>query len=338
MQAGPAQIFSVRHDSDVGAARRAAKALAEKIGFDPTASEEIKLAVVELASNLVKYGRNGQLTLTPLADVERVGVEVVSADSGPGIPNINEAMTDGFSTSGSRGVGLGAVNRLMDVFEIESRPGAGTRVTCRKWRRDYAASVDRCPLAIGVATRPRTPGDANGDAFVIKHWSTSVLAGVIDGLGHGQFAHRAAQTARNYVESHFDQPLEQIFRGTACACRGTRGVVMALARFDWTLGRVRIASVGNVELRVFPPNRAMDVPVRRGVIGLNAPAAAVAERPWGPGMVLVMCSDGLRTHWRWDQFPDLPRQDASAAAEGLLRALAREQDDATVIVVREAQR
>jgi anti-sigma regulatory factor (Ser/Thr protein kinase) len=341
MQAESGQIISVRHDSDVGVARRAARALAEKLGFDSTASEEITLAVVELASNLARYARSGQLTLTPLGDAgppARVGVEIVSADSGPGIANIEQALTDGFSTSGSRGVGLGAVNRLMDAFDIQSRPGAGTRVTCRKWRRDYAASADRCPLALGVATRPRTPGDVNGDAFVIRHWAASVLAGVIDGLGHGQFAHRAAQTARQYVESHFDQPLEQIFRGAACACRGTRGVVMALARFDWALGRVSVASVGNIELRVFPPPRSLDFPVRRGVIGLNAPAAVVTERPWSREMIMVMHSDGLRTHWRWDEFPDLPRQAAAVAAESLLGALARQRDDATVLVVREAER
>jgi hypothetical protein len=87
-------------------------------------------------------------------------------------------------------------------------------------------------MEFGVATRPRTFGAVNGDAFVVKPWARSVLAGIIDGLGHGQFAHRAAQTARQYVESHFDQPLDQIFRGTGRACRATRGVVMALARFD----------------------------------------------------------------------------------------------------------
>jgi len=330
------QTISVCHESDVGAARRAAKTLAEKLGFDPTTGEEIALAVIELATNLVKYAQHGQLTLTPLEQSSRVGLELVSQDSGPGIPDVERALANGFTTSGSCGMGLGAVNRLMDEFDIQSRPGAGTRVVCRKWRRDYAVSLERCPLAFGVASRPRTFGVVNGDAFVIKPWAKSVLAGVIDGLGHGPFAHRAAQTARQYVESHFDQPLDQIFRGTARACRATRGVVMALVRFDWEIDRVHVASVGNIEVRVFPSSETPRFAVRRGVIGLNAPGAVVAEAPWNRNAIMVIQSDGLRTHWRWDEFPDLPSQSAAAAAESLLRALAREQDDATVIVVRTA--
>jgi anti-sigma regulatory factor (Ser/Thr protein kinase) len=330
------QIIHVTHESDVGAARRAAKGLAARLGFDATASEEIALAVTELATNLSKYARDGQVTLRPLIEAARIGVEVASTDSGPGIADIEQALANGFSTSASRGVGLGAVNRLMDAFDIESRSRAGTRIVCRKWRRDYAAPVQSCPLALSVATRPRTLGDPNGDAFVIKSWAASVLAGVIDGLGHGQFAHRAAQTARQYVESHFDQPLAEVFRGTARACRGTRGVVMALARFDWQMGRVSIASVGNIELRVFPPSPALNFRVRRGVLGLNAPAALVSEQPWNPESLMVIHSDGLRTHWRWEEFPDLLTQDASVAAQRLLRDLARERDDATVLLVRGA--
>lgn len=331
------QTITVRHDSDVAVARLAAKALAGQLGFDRTAGEEIALAVIELASNVVKYAPGGQLTLTPLEQASRVGLEVLSQDSGPGLPDVERALTNGFSTSGSRGVGLGAVNRLMDEFDIRSQPRRGTRIVCRKWRRDYAPDPRPCPLALGVATRPRTSGAVNGDAFVIRQWAGSVLAGVIDGLGHGQFAHRAAQTARQYVESHFDQPLERIFLGTGRACRATRGVVMALARFDWQSGRLALASVGNIEVRVLPASGRRYFPVRRGVIGLNAPAAVVFEQPWNPESIMVMHSDGLRSHWSWNDFPDLPRQSASAAAETLLRALAREQDDATVIVVRKGQ-
>jgi anti-sigma regulatory factor (Ser/Thr protein kinase) len=312
--------------------------MAESAGFDPAAVEEIALAVTELATNLLHHARGGTLTLTPLADAGRAGVEVLSQDHGPGIPDIERALANGFSTVGSRGVGLGAVNRLMDEFDLSSRPGVGTRVLCRKWRRDYPVSPEPCPLAFGVATRPRTFGQVNGDAFVIKQWDRSALVGIIDGLGHGQYAHRAAQTARQYVESHFDQPLDQVFRGTGRAARATRGVVMALARFDWGVGRVVFASVGNIEARVFPSSAALKFPVRRGVIGLNAPAALVVERTWPPGNTMVLHSDGLRSHWGPDELPDLTGQPPSAAAEQLLRALARELDDATVIVVGRADR
>ena len=180
----------------------------------------------------------------------------------------------------------------------------------------------------------------NGDAFVVSQWAESTLVGIIDGLGHGQFAHRAAETARQYVENHFDLPLEQIFRGVGRACRATRGVVMALARFDWGRDRLAFASVGNIAVRVFPRAQPFRFVVRRGVIGLNAPGAVVTEHAWSPGNVLVLHSDGVATHWGWKDFPGWADPQAvgaaAAMAQELLRAKAKDEDDATVIVVRSA--
>jgi serine/threonine protein phosphatase PrpC len=118
------------------------------------------------------------------------------------------------------------------------------------------------------------------------------------------------------------------------ACRSTRGVVMALARFDWGQGRLVFASVGNIEARVSPSSALFPFPIRRGVIGFNAPNAMVTEHPWPPGHVLVLHSDGLRTHWNWQDIPGLAEQPAQALAQEFLRLLAKEEDDATVIVVR----
>jgi anti-sigma regulatory factor (Ser/Thr protein kinase) len=328
------QTIDVRHASDIGLARRSAKALAESIGFAATASEEIALVMTELATNLIKHARDGNLVLTPLAADGRVGLEIVSRDSGPGIADVELALGDRFSTAGTRGTGLGAVNRLMDEFDIASKPGQGTRIVSRKWMRRPTVSLRPCPLAFGVATRPRQPGADNGDAFVVKQWAESALVGVIDGLGHGQFAHRAAQAARQYVETHFDLPLDQIFRGVGRACRASRGVVMALARFDWGQDRLTFASVGNVEVRVFPHSEPFRFTIRRGVIGLNAPSAVVTEHPWPPDHLLVLHSDGLRTHWGWKDFPGVADQPAPALAQEFLRVLAKEEDDATVVVVR----
>jgi serine/threonine protein phosphatase PrpC len=199
----------------------------------------------------------------------------------------------------------------------------------------YPVGIRPCPLAFGVATRPRQPGAENGDAFVVKQWAESALVGIMDGLGHGQLAHRAAEAARQYVESHYDQPLDQVFRGVGRACRATRGVVMALARFDWGLGRLTFACVGNIEVRVFPRSEPFHFIVRRGVIGLNAPNAVVTEHPWPSDHMLVLHSDGLRTHWGWKDFPDAADQPAPALAQELLRSLAKEEDDATVVVVRQ---
>jgi len=336
MQAPVPQSLDIQHESDVSKARRAGKTAAGGLGFGPEACEEIALVMIELATNLLKHAQGGSLILTPIAAGGRTGLEIVSQDSGPGIPDVELALADRFTTAGSRGTGLGTINRLMDEMNITSRHGRGTRIVCRKWIRAHQPSVRPCPLAVGVATRPCGAGKVNGDSFLIKRWSESMLVGVIDGLGHGTFAHRAAVTATTYVESHFDRPLDQIFLGVNRACRATRGVVMALARFDWGSDLLTFASVGNIEARVFPDRKSFNFTIRRGIVGLNAPNPVVSEHPWPANHLLILHSDGLPTHWNWKDFPGLPEQPPTVIAQQLLRDLAKDNDDATVLAVRRA--
>jgi anti-sigma regulatory factor (Ser/Thr protein kinase)/serine/threonine protein phosphatase PrpC len=334
MQPSLTQTIKVLHASDVAVARRMATGMAQAIGFDDRVSQEIAIAVSELASNLVKHAQDGTLTLMLIVEGGRVGMSIEAQDRGPGIADVEQALTDGFSTTGSLGYGLGAVNRLMDAFDITSQRGAGTRIVCQRWVRPDIPEVTRGPFDLGAATRAHPRMQVNGDAFVIKTSGASVLAGVIDGLGHGQFAHRAAQAARQYVESHIDQPLKAVFQGVGRACRGTRGVVMALARFDRAGTQLSFASVGNIEARVFGSPTPLHFLVRRGIIGVNAPSVVVTEHPWEPSHMLVLHSDGLVTYWRWEEVAHLAPASATVMAQQLLRMFARDTDDATVLVVK----
>ncbi len=321
---------------DLSAARLAARSMSTAIGFDEGAVEEIALVVSELATNLAKHAKDGVLRLRQTEEAGRTGIQIDSEDQGPGIPNVEQAIADDFSTAGSLGCGLGAVNRLMDEFDVASRPGAGTSIVCKRWLRLDIPPALACPLAFGVATRPCPLMPVNGDTFVIKQWGESALVGVIDGVGHGQFAYRAAQAAGQYVERHYDQPLADIFLGVARTCRATRGVVMGLARFDWGQGTLTFASVGNVEARVFGSPEPMNFVVPRGILGLTARRPVVTQHRWAPSNVMVLYSDGLSTHWRWSDFPHLAEASATVAAQELLHAFAREADDATVVVVKSA--
>jgi serine/threonine protein phosphatase PrpC len=295
--------------------------------------------VSELASNLVRHAQGGTLTVEKVNRNGRPGISIESVDHGPGITDVEQAMTDGFSTAGGLGCGLGAVNRLMDRFDITSQQGVNprTRIMCSRWIRP-AVGARLCPLQFGVATRPCLNMAVNGDAFVIKHWDTGALVGVIDGVGHGQFAYRAAQTARQYVETHFDQSLEEIFRGVARTCRATRGVVMALSRFEFASDGTRycFASVGNIESRVFGVGDRAYLIARRGILGGAARAARQTEHCWQTGSVMVLHSDGVSSHWDAESFSRLRKQSsAGAMAEHLLRMSGKPDDDATVVVVKD---
>ena len=341
--------MAVSHSADAAVARREAKALAEAVGFGGRDVEEIVLAAGELATNLVKHAPGGTLSLSPVCEDGRAGIEIDSVDAGPGIEDVEEAVADGFSTAGSLGYGLGTVNRLMDGFDVTSplAGGRGTRILCTRWlRREEPRPADP-PLSFGVATRAYPGMAVNGDAFVIRRWGSSALAAVIDGVGHGPHAHRAAWSARRYVETHYDQPLKQIFQGVARNCRTTRGVVMAIARFDFGLqngaaaaeeapvGGIRLtfASVGNIEARVLKATERCSFIVRRGILGANAPDPVVTEHPWEPGSILLLFSDGLKTHWRPEEFPTIEQESASNIARLLVTKLGRDTDDATAVVV-----
>lgn len=330
------RVIEVSSSADIAVACRETKAVAKTVGFDDKTGDEVALTASELASNLVKHAGRGRLTLTPLKETGRAGIQIESLDDGPGIADVNQAITDGFSTVGSLGYGLGAVNRLMDELSITSPYGGarGTRIVCKRWRALKAPGVAACPLEFGVATRAHPLQAVNGDAFILEKGSERALVGVVDGLGHGKLACQAAQAASLYVKSHHDQPLDSIFCGADRACRGTNGVVMALARFDWARGRLTFASLGNVECRVFGSAKPLNFVVRRGVVGLGGPGPAITEHEWGPGKVMVLHSDGVQSRWRWEDFLHLHALPANALAEQLLHRLARDDDDATVVVVK----
>lgn len=222
----------------------------------------------------------------------------------------------------------------MEEMNITMRRGTGLPAGRHHWVADFVPADASCPLAVGAATRPYSAGEANGDAFVIKHGSESLLVGVIDGLGHGPYAWHAALTATRYVENDFDQPLADIFHGAGMACRATRGVMMALARFEWSRGRLSFASMGNVLARVFPDPAGFAFTTQRGVVGHSAPGVAVTEHPWPANHLLILHSDGLRSQWRWNDFPGLPEETPAVIARQLLHDLAKESDDATALAVR----
>lgn len=124
----------IRSDQDIVLARQKGRALAGQLGFSPGDATLIATAISELARNIVTYAREGAISLQAVQNSTRQGILIIASDNGPGIADIRQAMRDGFSTSGSLGLGLPGVRRLMDDFEINSQPSRGTTVTVRKWK------------------------------------------------------------------------------------------------------------------------------------------------------------------------------------------------------------
>jgi len=126
---------AINSDQDIVSARQRGRAMANELGFSSGDATLIATAISELARNIVAYARRGRITLNVVNGTNRQGISVTASDDGPGIPDIAQALRDGFSTSGSLGLGLPGVRRLVDEFEITSRPGRGTTVVVKKWRQ-----------------------------------------------------------------------------------------------------------------------------------------------------------------------------------------------------------
>jgi serine/threonine-protein kinase RsbT len=126
---------AINSDQDIVLARQKGRVMAAELGFSTGDATLIATAISELARNIISYARKGEITLKTVNGLNRQGISVIATDDGPGIPDIRQALRDGFSTSGSLGLGLPGVRRLMDEFEITSQPGRGTIVAVKKWKQ-----------------------------------------------------------------------------------------------------------------------------------------------------------------------------------------------------------
>jgi serine/threonine-protein kinase RsbT len=127
-------LVKIRSQDDVVRVRQAVRAEATALGFSLVDLTKLVTAASELARNALVHGGGGEVRIERIADNGRAGLRAVFADDGPGIANLEEALRDGFSSGSGLGLGLGGARRLVSSFEIDSAPGAGTRVTIVKWK------------------------------------------------------------------------------------------------------------------------------------------------------------------------------------------------------------
>ena len=122
-------------DYDLVRAREQGRVLAGQLGFTQGDLTLVATAISELARNIIRYARRGEIVLRRAEDGGVPGIVIIARDEGPGIPDVNRAMEPGYSTAGGLGLGLPGVRRIMDEFEIVSEVNRGTVVTVTKWKR-----------------------------------------------------------------------------------------------------------------------------------------------------------------------------------------------------------
>jgi serine/threonine-protein kinase RsbT len=130
----------LRGDSDVAQARLRVRELCARYGFAVSVSEALATATSEITRNVIVHAREGEVLLGTMTDGQRTGVFVTARDEGPGLPDVELAMRDGYSTGAGLGLGLPSARRLVDEFTIQSVPNEGTTVTLIKWSSPEAAN------------------------------------------------------------------------------------------------------------------------------------------------------------------------------------------------------
>ncbi|MGK5061799.1 ATP-binding protein [Janthinobacterium sp. LB3P112] len=130
----PAQILPLHSDEDVVRLRKQVRDSMVAMGFGLIEQTKIITAASELARNTLRYGGGGEARIARICDGARQGLELRFVDTGPGIEDIPLALTDGHTSGGGLGLGLGGAKRLADAFHIDTVPGAGTTVTIAKWK------------------------------------------------------------------------------------------------------------------------------------------------------------------------------------------------------------
>lgn len=128
------ELVEVRAPEDVTLARQCTRRLALKVGLTLVDQTKIVTAASELARNLLLYGGGGHVTAQVVQNGIKSGVRLTFEDQGPGIPDVELALKDGYTTGGGLGLGLGGAKRLSHEFEIDTKPGVGTRITIIRWK------------------------------------------------------------------------------------------------------------------------------------------------------------------------------------------------------------
>ena len=332
----PSAAFAVTELSQVGEPRRAAQWLAQRIELDETRAGRLALVVTELATNLAKHARNGEILLRAIdGPADARAIEVLAVDGGPGISDLALSQTDGYSTAGTLGNGLGAIRRQSDDFLIYTQP-AGTVIAARVGKEPHRH--DGMPLDIGAVCASKPGEEICGDAWTSRLRPDRLDMIVADGLGHGLGAHDAARQAiATFEEDPVAEPRHMLERVHA-ALRPTRGAAVALLTIDLERGVARYAGLGNIAAAILRENGSrQNLISHNGIAGHAATKFQEYSYPVPPKSVIVVHSDGLGTHWNLASYPGLASRHPSLIAGVLYRDFARRRDDVTVIVARERQ-
>ena len=357
------QRIHVAAEADVYNAAMLVYALVQQAGARALLATEAATVVSELGMNIVKYAGRGSMTLS-LQDGPRAYVEVLAEDRGPGIANLDLALTEHYSSRGTLGLGLSGVRRMSDEFDIRSAPDAGTSVRARRWLQETAVpraapapapaaapalvptdatTAAQPPAAAGTqpggwqmaqAKRPCYGDVVSGDGCVLQAVPHGIVAAILDVLGHGAEAHRLARHCERWLAAHAHADLVGLAMALHAEVRGSLGLALTLAFVDQQTQGMVVTGIGNTRLFCLrAPGLCIDA--QPGIVGgRSMPRLRPTRVQLAPHDTLLMATDGINERLTLQELMPLRHLGVQPLAQQVLREHGKEHDDATCMVLR----
>lgn len=351
------QRIHVGAESDVYNAAMLAYALVQQTGARALLATESATVVSELGMNIIKYAGHGSLTLS-LEGGAHGYLEVLAEDRGPGIADLDQAMTESFSSRNTLGLGLPGVRRMSDSFDIRSSPGAGTTVRARRNFDTMARAATTAPAAPAtpaqvqfarvstgpagsasewqhaLARRPCYGEVVTGDGSLVLPLGRGLLAAIIDVLGHGERADRLARWCERWLAHHAHADVVELLQQLHREIKGSVGAALTLAHLDIEARSMTVVGVGNTRLYGLR-TPSLCIEGQPGIVGGgNLPRLRPSVVPIAPQDVLLFTSDGISEQLHVQDLQAIRHQPVHRIAQHVLREHGTVYDDATCMVLR----
>ena len=318
-----ASIIPIQDSTQIGVARRVASDLAAAAGMDEQRLSAVNIVIAELANNLLQHAGGGRLYIRYLAPIG--ALDIAAVDHGRGMPNVQECLTDGFSTASTPGIGLGAVRRFATRFGAYSLVDRSTVVAARMSESKAFPEMSVICTAVEGET-------LSGDSWAVSDDGNTFL--VVDGLGHGMFAADAARVAVDIFRKSSAQPPAVILERMHAAMRSTRGAAAAIAHIEPARRRLHFAGIGNINGILLNGRRTQSLVSHNGTLGHQMRRVQQFDYAYEAGDVLIMQSDGLTTQSKKGLPASLLSQPPIVIAPLIFAEQVRGRDDATLMVNR----
>lgn len=328
MEVAFTECVAVTDPSSVGHVRRTAMLAAQRLDFDERRAGEFALVATEVSRNVLVHGGGGQVVITGIRGPQHPMGRILAMDKGPGIANIAQAMSDGYSTAGTMGGGMGAMKRMASMLEVFTGRG-GTIVLLQIGAREQTEQ----PQIAGIAVP--YPGERFcGDAWACQQTPERTAVMVVDGLGHGYEASEAAQEAVATFRKRPEAAPGDMLGYLHDALKKTRGAVASVTEIRPRAGTLVYAGVGNISAVVLEGGATRSLVSHNGTLGATISKIQEFTSDWKAGSILVLHSDGLTTKWDLQPYPGLLARHPAVIGGALLRDFRRQRDDASVVVVK----